>query len=45
MSLETLNPIDDESGGSKAAEISDEVFREQIRKAQKAQKALKKAEG
>ncbi|MFA6458168.1 MAG: hypothetical protein WCV72_02130 [Patescibacteria group bacterium] len=45
MSLESLNPIDDESGGSKATEISDEVFREQIRKTQKAQKALKKAEG
>lgn len=45
MSLENLNPIDDEGGGQKAAEISDEVFRDQIRKAQKAQKALKKAEG
>lgn len=45
MSLENLNPLDDESGGQKATEISDEVFREQIRKTQKAQKALKKAEG
>lgn len=45
MSLESLNPIDDESGGPKAAEVSDEVFRDQMRKAQKAQKALKKAEG
>jgi hypothetical protein len=45
MSLENLSSIDEESGGSKAAEISDEVFREQIRKTQKAQKALKKAEG
>ncbi|MFH0776755.1 MAG: hypothetical protein V1936_04050, partial [Patescibacteria group bacterium] len=45
MSLENLNPLDDESGGSKAAEINDEVFRDQMRKTQKAQKALKKAEG
>ncbi|MFH0834035.1 MAG: hypothetical protein V2A63_01435 [Patescibacteria group bacterium] len=45
MSLENLNPLDDESGGGKAAEISDEVFRDQIKKAQKSQKALKKAEG
>ncbi len=45
MGFEDLNPLDDESGGAKAAEISDKVFRDKIRKSQKAQKALKKAEG
>lgn len=45
MDLESLNPLDNEEGGAKAAETSDEVFRDKIRKTQKAQKALKKAEG
>ena len=45
MGLEDLNPLDDESGGSKAAETSDEVFRDQMRKSQAQQKAMKKAEG
>ncbi len=45
MGLEDLNPLDDEESGSKATEISDEVFRDQVKKTQKSQKALKKAEG
>ncbi|MFH1375822.1 MAG: hypothetical protein ABIH35_04100 [Patescibacteria group bacterium] len=45
MGLEDLNPLDNEESGSKATEISDEVFRDQVKKAQKTQKALKKAEG
>ena len=39
-----MNLLDDESGGAKAAEVSDEIFRDKLRKTQKAQKAAKKAE-
>jgi hypothetical protein len=45
MGLEDINPLDNEESGGKATEISDEVFRDQQKKAQKAHKALKKAEG
>ncbi|MBU1089449.1 hypothetical protein KKF38_01485 [Patescibacteria group bacterium] len=45
MGLENLSPLDNEESGTKAAEASDEVFRDKIRKTQKAQRALKKAEG
>ena len=44
MGLEDLSPLDNEESGGKAAEISDEVFREKMKKTQKSQKALKKAE-
>ena len=44
MGLENLNPLDNEEAGAKAAEASDEVFRDQIKKTQKSQKALKKSE-
>lgn len=44
MGLEELNPLDNEESGSKATEVADEVFRENQKKTQAAQKAMKKAE-
>jgi len=44
MGFENLNFLDDESGGAKTAEVSDEVFRDKLCKSQKSQKALKKSE-
>ena len=43
--FEELHALDNEESGAKAAEVSDEVFREKHRKAQTSAKALKKAEG
>lgn len=44
MSLEELNPLDNEESGAKKTEQSAEVFRDQQKRAQKTQQALQKAE-
>ena len=44
MGLEELNPLDNEEAGAKATEVADEIFRENQKKTQATQKAMKKAE-
>ena len=44
MGVEELNPLDNEESGTKAAEVSDKVFRDQQSKTKKTIKELKKIE-